>query len=176
MTSYPPPLGKASRTGIWIGIGLMAAAVVVAVVAGVLVWRLLAGEVEVIAADGTPHEVTLPADETYGTWVEPSRPATCRVVDAERGEVTLERPAGTYEVNQWDADRSFETGSGTLTVTCSPGVPDAAGTEVRLGPLPSIPGLLGVVFGGVCLGMLLGTAGLVVIIVTVVRRSRPTPA
>ncbi|QSR27338.1 hypothetical protein CFH99_17085 [Nocardioides aromaticivorans] len=175
MTSYPPPLRKASRTGIWIGVGLMVAAVAVAVVAGVLVWRLLAGEVEVIDADGTPHEVTLPADETYGTWVEPARPATCRVVDAEGGEVTLERPDGTYEVNQWDADRSFETGSGTLTVTCTPGA-DAAGTEVRLGPLPSIPGLVGLVFGGVCLGMLLGTAGLVVIVVTVVRRSRLSPA
>lgn len=173
MTSYPPPPRKASRAGIWIGVGLMAAAVVVAVVAAVLVWRLLAGEVEVIDADGTPHEVTLPADETYGTWVEPARPATCTIADADGGEVELGPVDGTYEVNQWDADRSFDTGSGALTVTCTA---TTDGVEVRLGPLPSIPGLVGLVFGGVCLGMLLGTAGLVVLIVTVVRRSRPSAA
>lgn len=173
MASYPPPLRKASRTGIWIGVGLMTAAVVVAVVAGLLVWRLLAGEVEVIDADGRPHEVTLPADDTYGTWVEPARPATCAISDADGGEVALGPVDGSYEVNQWEADRSFETGSGSLAVTCTGAVPD---TQVRVGPLPSIPGLIGLVFGGVCLGMLLGTAGLVVVIVTVVRRSRPTAA
>lgn len=173
MTSYPPPPRKPSRTGIWIGVGLMAAAVAVAVVAAVLVWRLLAGEVEVIDADGRPHEVTLPAGETYGTWVEPARPATCAIADADGREVELGPVDGTYEVNQWDADRSFDTGSGAVTVTCTATTDDA---EVRLGPLPSIPGLIGLVFGGACLGMLLGTAGLVVLIVTVVRRSRPTPA
>lgn len=173
MTSYSPP-PKAARTGIWIGVGLMAAAVVVAVVAGVLVWRLLAGEVEVIAADGEPHEVTLPADETYGIWVEPAWPATCRVEDAG-AEVELGTPDGSYEVNQWVADRSFETGSGSLTVTCD-ATTARSDTRARIGPLPSIPGLIGLVLGGVCLGMLLGTAGLVVVVVTVVRRSRPTPA
>lgn len=175
MASYPPPLRRASRTGIWIGVALMAAAAVVAVVAGVLVWRLLAGEVEVIDADGRPHEVVLEADETYGVWLEPARPATCEVADADGAAVELGPVDGSYEVNQWEADRSFDTGSGALTVTCTATAADS-GTEVRLGPLPSIPGLVGVVLGGVCLGMLLGTAGLVVIIVTVVRRSRPTPA
>lgn len=173
MASYPPPPRKASRSGIWIGVGLMAAAVVVAVVAAVLVWRMLAGEVEVIDADGLPHEVTLPADESYGTWIEPARPATCAIADADGRDVPLGPVDGSYEVNQWDADRSFDTGSGSLTVTCTATTDD---TQVRLGPLPSIPGLIGLIFGGVCLGMLLGTAGLVVIIVTVVRRSRPTPA
>lgn len=173
MASYPPPLRKASRTGIWIGVALMAAAVVVAVVAGVLVWRLLSGEVEVIAADGRPHEVTLTADETYGVWLTPSHPATCTAVDADGGDVPLGPVDGSYEVNQWDADRSFETGSGSLTVTCAAATAD---TEVRLGPLPSIPGLIGLVLGGVCLGLLLGAAGLVVVVVTLVRRSRPTPA
>lgn len=173
MTSYPPPLRKASRSGIWIGVGLMTAAVVVAVVAAVLVWRLLAGEVEVVEADGRPHEVSLPAGETYGTWVEPTRPATCEIADADGGEVELGPVDGSYEVNQWEADRSFETGSGALTLTCSGATAD---TQVRVGPLPSIPALVGLILGGVCLGMVLGTAGLVVIIVTVVRRSRPTPA
>lgn len=173
MASYPAPSRPTSRTGIWIGVALMAAAVVVAVVAAVLVWRLLAGEVEVVAADGRPHEVTLPAGESYATWVEPARPATCAITDADGGEVELGPVDGTYEVNQWDADRSFDSGSGALTVTCTGATDDA---EVRLGPLPSIPGLIGLVFGGVCLGMLLGTAGLVVLVVTVVRRSRPTPA
>lgn len=173
MTSYPPPLRKASRSGIWIGVGLMAAAVVVAVVAAVLVWRLLAGEVEVIEADGRSHDLTLPADETYGIWVEPDRPATCELADADGADVPLGPVDGSYEVNQWEADRSFETGSGSLTVTCAS---TAADTQVRVGPLPSIPGLVGLILGGVCLGMLLGTAGLVVIIVTVVRRSRPSPA
>lgn len=172
MASYPPPLRKPSRTGIWVGVGLMGAAVLVAVVAAVLVWRLLSGQVEVIDADGRPHEVTLEADETYGVWLEPARPATCEAVDTDGGVVELGPVDGSYEVNQWEADRSFDTGSGSLTVTCTATVAD---TEVRLGPLPSIPGLIGLVLGGVCLGMLLGTAGLVVLIVTIVRRNRPTP-
>lgn len=175
MASYPPPLRRASRTGIWIGVGLMAGAVVVAVVAGVLVWRLLAGEVEVVEADGQPHAVALPADENYGVWVEPARPASCEVATDDGEPVELGPVDGSYEVNQWVADRSFDTGDGALTVTCS-ATADRADAQARIGPLPSIPGLVGLVFGGVCLGMLLGTAGLVVVVVTVVRRSRPTPA
>ncbi|HVK27172.1 MAG TPA: hypothetical protein VM575_02445 [Nocardioides sp.] len=175
MASYPPELRKPPRTGIWIGVGLMAGAVVVAVVAGVLVWRLLAGEVAVVEADGQPHAVTLPADETYGVWVEPAWPAACEVATDDGEAVELGPVDGSYEVNQWVADRSFDTGSGALTVTCT-ATTGRTDTQARIGPLPSIPGLIGLVLGGVCLGMLLGTAGLVVIVVTVVRRSRPAPA
>lgn len=174
MTPVAPPPHKASRLGIKAGIALIGAAVLVAVIAGVLSWRLLAGEVEVVPADGQPHDLALAADRTYGVWLTPGRPATCELSDPDGRPVSLGPVDGTYEVNQWDADRSFESGSGVLTVTCTPGSA-LADTDVRLGPLPSIPALLGLILGGVCLGMVLGGSGLVLIIVTVVRRRRPAP-
>ena len=165
----PRPVG---RSGIWIGVALMVAAVLVLIAAGVFFWRSLSGDAVVVDADGQPHQVTLPADETYGVFLTGSRPATCTLLDrGEDGgaEVDLGAVSGSYEVNQWTADREFETGSGDLTVTCTATTPDA---EVRLGPLPSIGGLVGAIFGGLCLAGLLGVGGLVLLVVTVVRRRR----
>lgn len=164
----PRPVG---RSGIWIGLALMLAAVLVLVAAGLIFWRSLAGHAEVVDADGRPHEVTLPAEKTYGVFLTGSRPATCTLSDGGRGgqEVDLGPVSGSYEVNQWYADREFATGSGELTATCTSAAPDA---EVRLGPLPSIGGLVGALFGGLCLAGLLGIGGLVLLVVTIVRRSR----
>lgn len=161
----PRPVG---RSGIWIGVALMVAAVLVLVAAGVIFWRSLSGDAPVVDADGQAHQVTLPAEETYGVFLTASRPATCTVLDGGE-EVDLGPVSGSYEVNQWTADREFETGSGDLTVTCTATTADA---EVRLGPLPSIGGLVGAIFGGLCLAGLLGVGGLVLLVVTIVRRSR----
>lgn len=161
----PRPVG---RSGIWIGLGLMLAAVLVLVAAGLLFWRSLAGDAEVVDADGQPHQVTLPAGKTYGVFLTEARPASC-TLSADGEEVDLGPVSGSYEVNQWYADREFETGDGDLTVTCTSAAPDA---EVRLGPLPSIGGLLGAIFGGLCLAGLLGVGGLVLLVTTLVRRSR----
>lgn len=167
--SHPAAPRPVGRSGIWIGLALMLAAVLVLVAAGVIFWRSLSGDAEVVDADGAPHEVTLPAGETYGVFLTETRPATCTVSDADGREVDLGPVSGSYEVNQWYADRELETGDGDLTVTCTSAAPDA---EVRLGPLPSIGGLVGAIFGGLCLAGLLGVGGLVLLVVTVVRRSR----
>ncbi|MEV5002460.1 hypothetical protein [Nocardioides sp. LML1-1-1.1] len=161
----PRPVG---RSGIWIGVALMVAAVLVLVAAGVIFWRSLSGDASVVDADGRPHQVTVPADETYGVFLTGSRPATCTILDGG-DEADLGPVSGSYEVNQWTADREFETGSGDLTVTCTATTPEA---EVRLGPLPSIGGVVGAIFGGLCLAGLLGVGGLALLVVTVVRRSR----
>lgn len=165
----PVPTRPVGRSGIWIGIALMLAAVLVLVAAGVIFWRSLSGDATVIDADGQPHQVALPNEETYGVFLTASRPASCTAVTGDGTPVDLGSVPGSYEVNQWSADRSFDTGDGELTFTCTATSPDA---EVRLGPLPSIGGLLGAIFGGLCLAGLLGVGGLVLLVVTVVRRSR----
>lgn len=164
----PVPARPVGRSGIWIGIALMLAAVLVLVAAVVIFWRSLSGDASVVDADGRPHQVTLPAEETYGVFLTDARPATCTILDGGE-EVDLGPVSGSYEVNQWYADRELDTGSGDLTVTCTATAPDA---EVRLGPLPSIGGLIGAIFGGLCLAGLLGVGGLVLLVATVVRRSR----
>lgn len=168
---HAPAPKRTSRTGIWVAVGLLVAAVVVAVAAGVVVWRLLSGEVVVVAADGQAHQVDLPADETYGVFVTDGRPVTCEAVAGDGTAISFGPVNGSYEVNEWEADRSFDTADGDLEVTCTALAGD--GAEVRLGPLPSIPGLIGTIFGGACLGLFLGAAGLAVLVVTLVRRNRP---
>ncbi|NHA01872.1 hypothetical protein G5V59_25530 [Nocardioides sp. W3-2-3] len=83
MTS-PVPTRPVGCSGIWIGIALMLAAVLVLVAAGVIFWRSLSGDATVIDADGQPHQVALPSEETYGVFLTASRPASLHSRDRRR--------------------------------------------------------------------------------------------
>lgn len=159
-------------TGIWVGAALMVLAVLLVVGAVVFFWQSLTGDSEVVAADGSAHEVTLPADEDYGLFADSfDQPPSCELTDGAGNAVDLDRVSGSYEVNNWTAVRSFQTGDGDLTITCAQ-VDTGEDTDVRLGPLPSVGTLVAVMLGGIGLGALCGLGGLVLLIVTIVRRNR----
>jgi len=124
----------------------------------------------VFEADGRPHHLSLPAHERRAIFVEPSTFADCDVTDGSGDRVSLRHPSGKYTYNDWMADQTFDTRDGDLTFVCFAADP-LSGTfddpgSVWIGRIPSA----GAMLGGIALAfigpMLLGLAGLLVLVVT----------
>ena len=58
--------------------------------------------------------------------------------------------------------RTFDPGSGNLDITCA-GEP---GTEIEIGPAPSLTGLVGGILAAVGIPLLLGGAGFLIVVIT----------
>lgn len=173
-----PPGSRPGRAGIWIGIGLLVAAIVVPIILAVtLVIPAFQLDQRTFQADGKPQTLVLPANADYAVYVVDNEfytylDARCEVADSEGVAIPLERPSGKATVNGWKVQSRFATGSGTVVATCiSPGG-DGSVQDVRIGRSPDMAAMLGGIFGAIAAAGLLGLAGLVCIIVTVVRRSR----
>ncbi len=160
-------------SGWWFVLG--GALLVGAVAAGValLLWTLSSFmETDAtVPADGVAHPVSVPADGDRVLWFPAGTRLTCRVVDSEAGQdVALGAVSGSFEKSDGDGDwfaaRRFDPGSGELDVTCaSPG----ARPDVQVGPAPDIGGFLRSIALTVTVPLLMGLAGLVVLLVTAVR-------
>ncbi|QYJ04572.1 hypothetical protein KUV85_02525 [Nocardioides panacisoli] len=170
----PPPPPRPARPrpglrGVWLGVLLMVLGVVVLVVGMVATWKPLFDADAVVAADGREHVVSLPAGEERGLWLREGEPATCTAVDADGDAVRFERPGGEYTVNEWRASNRFGTGAGDVVLTCDSPVP---GTEVRISALPGVATVIVAMLLSCGIGIALGLGGLVLLVVTLVRRSR----
>ncbi|MEV7428650.1 hypothetical protein AB0N29_03460 [Nocardioides sp. NPDC092400] len=158
-------------SGWWFAMGgaLLVAAVASGI--GLLVWTL-SGFLDTdatVSGDGRPHLVTVDDDRDRVLWLRTDDPTACRVVDATTGqEVRLGPVGGTFEKSdgsgEWTADSRFRPGSGELEVTCA-----AGGAPVQVGHAPDVRGFVGGIVATVAVPLVLGLAGLVVLLVTAVR-------
>jgi hypothetical protein len=166
-----------TRPSAWwfaVGAGLLVAAVAVFVV--VLV-RTVSGFVAVdatVPADDRPHEVTWSGTERRMVWVRERDDASCTFTDPRTGAEVPQSPtlasySKTTGSTSWVGLQTFAGTAGAVRVVC-----DAASGPVQVGPAPSIRGFGGGIAVAVLALVLLGLAGLVVLVVTgVLFVSRP---
>ncbi|KXP03416.1 hypothetical protein [Tsukamurella pseudospumae] len=171
-----PSKPRPGRTGVWVGIGLLIAAVVVPIVLVVtLIVPAFGGDRDEFSADGARHSLSLPAGEKYALFVPSSGDGflhdvpSCVVAATGGRPITVRRPSGEVSLNGWRVFGTFDTGSGKVDVTCTARSSD---TTLRVGKYPEIGKAVGGIFGAIGAAGVLGVAGIVLIIVTVVRRSR----
>ena len=163
------------------GAVLLVAAVAIGVTALVLTFRGFTA-VDATVEPGTSATVVVSegdADADRLAWGVRGQPPDCDVVDAATGEpVVQQAPRGTFTKDlggrSWRGLYAFDPGSGRLEVGCA-----RSGGPLQIGPAPGA-GLLGGLVTGILVPLLLGGAGLVVLVVTGIlfatRAPRPGPA
>lgn len=126
----------------------------------------------VVPADGEAHVVEVAGGERRALFTSGGATVDCSVVDGSGADLALSGVGGEFTVNEWQAVATFPTGDGTLTLTC-----DGAGPvgDVRVGELPSTAVLVGGLAVGILVPLVLGTLGLVVLVVTGVRWATRPP-
>lgn len=181
MTQTPPPAGHPGRPAPtkyrpkprWWVIGgvLLVLAPVVFVASLFTVLSPLFREDAVFAADNQTHVVDLPAGEERALFTPQGSEVSCSSVDADGADVELRGVGGDFTVNEWQAVARFDTGDGEVTFQCEGAGPTG---EVRIGSLPSGGAFVAGLLIGILVPIVLGGAGLVVLIVTaVLYASRP---
>ena len=172
--AFPP--AKKRPSGWWFLVGglLLVAAVVTAVL---LFVRTLSSFMEVearVPADNAPHAVEVGTDGDRFLWAREGGTADCVLVERGSGTpVHLEPVLGSFTRSggsgEWQAVARFDPGSGDLEFTClSAGGPAEIGPELRMGSF------MGAIVLTVVLPLVLGLAGLVVLLVTgILWSSRP---
>lgn len=144
----------------------------------VLAWGAVVGERVAVPADGRPHAVEVEPGDDYGVWSREAEPVDCVVLDPPAGEpadeerhrVRTSPVPGELTVQDWTARVRFGSRDGSLTLVCDGSV---TGSEARVGPVPSVPVTVVLTVGSVLVAVLLGLAGLVLLVVGLLRRSRP---
>jgi ferric-dicitrate binding protein FerR (iron transport regulator) len=169
MSSRPRPGLK----GVWFGVAAMVAAVAVpAVVLLVLVVPQVRGDAQYVAADGAAHSLTVPGGTRMGLYTtERTGPIPCRVASADGAQLVIVWINGEVTVNQWTATRSFDSGDGRIVVTCAE-TRIGAEDQVRVDQLPNVVVMVGGILGAIAFGILFMSIGTVLVVVTLVRRSR----
>ena len=156
------PGSKARPSGWWfvVGVVLLLAG---AASFGWFLYRSVDGFAEIearVPADGAAHQVNIAPDREMFLWVQDDGGTECQVLDRGGTEaVTIHAVSGSYTRASWVAAGRFGSGTGRLTVTCTGG-PAEIGPEVDVGAFV-INLLL-----AIGLPLLLGGAGLAVIVVT----------
>lgn len=158
-----------------LGGGLLVAALAAAISLFVWVLSSFLAVDATVPADGSPHRVTATAGAGRVLWVHPGEGAQCRVADPASGdELRLSAVDGRFQKSdgsgEWIAAQRFEPTSDQVEVTCDP----AAG-EVQVGPEPSIGSLVGAIALTIGVPLVLGAAGLIVLLVTAVRWATGRP-
>lgn len=172
--AYPPLSGayaapaeskKPGAIGIILGIVL----IVAGFVGGVAIVMAATADIRnatAYPADDQYHNVNLPGGQKQGIWINNSGKGRCDVEDSSGTEVTsLAAENGSQSVNGWTLAVSFTPDtSDTYQVGCHS---DSGDFSFKVAPLMSA----GMVGAGVAVMGVGGLAGLVLIIVTAVRRS-----
>lgn len=161
------------RTGLWVGIGAIIAAIVVPVV--LLLTMVLPQfrlNEQVVPLDGAPHAVTLPPDAEYAVLAETRSKVgapSCVLTAPDGAPIRLRAVSGGVTVNNRMVLRTFDTGAGEVVATCAP-APGYA--DVALGKYPDMGRLLVGIFGAFGFAIAFGGVGSVLVILALVRRSR----
>lgn len=190
----PPPASarqpRPRAWGWWLGAGLLVLAVVVFVVGVAVSVGSVASSVgtdrdTVVDVDGRPHPVTLRDTDTGYLWNGFDATPHCTVTDRASGRPLPVRPvhgavSRTDDGDSFGAFGRFDAGSGRVVVTCVP-APGSASTfgSITVGPDPHIGRSVALIMLTILVPIVLGVAGVVVLIVMTVlwatRPPRPRP-
>jgi hypothetical protein len=172
-----PPRGRPSALWFLVG-GLLVAA---GVAAGIVLFLRIfdSGFLDVDATvppDGEVHRVTVdPGTDRY-LWARQDGSTDCVVLDAATGgAITLGSVDGrvtrTADGDSWQAVASFDPGSGSLAVTCSPEAGPA-----QIGPSLDVGDFVGRILVAILVPLVLVGLGLAALIGTAVLwATRPKP-
>ncbi|MET9329128.1 hypothetical protein [Tsukamurella sp. NPDC003166] len=172
MSQASAPVSPAAR--IRLGLGLLLAVIAVPIVLILTLtlpqFRL---DAHVVPLDGAPHTVELPSGTEYAvlaaTRVKEGAPS-CLLTGLDGAPVPLREVSGAVTVENRMVLRTFDTGGGRITATCTP----APGySEVVLGKRPDMPRLLGGIFGAFGFALLAGAPAVVLLIAGLARCRRP---
>lgn len=167
------PTIRSGRFGLlgWVGLLLCVLALVAVAVPGFGYTRARADDG--VRLDGSPQHVQLPANRTYGIYVDDADNSgyamSCSAVDARGRDASMADPGWSVSSSNTEVlDLVFDTGSGELTITCA--VP---GEQVTARPVPND----GAMLLGIVLAVGLGCTGLGLLLAWAVERSsrRATP-
>lgn len=161
---YAAPPKKPRPRALWFVVGgvLLVLAPLVFVGALFSVLRPLTQEDAVFAADGQPHQVSVDADAERALFSEDGSPVSCSATDGSGEEIEFRNVTGEFTINEWQALGRFDTGDGELTFTCE----NASGSDVRIAQLPSTATFVVGLLVGLIVPLVLGLAGIVILIVT----------
>jgi hypothetical protein len=175
MTSYPQPgpLKPAgpSQTWTWVGVGILVLAVVLT---GFFVWKV----VETLPRTPQPAgagPVHLDQDGLTIYSSQPVLPPACEAKDSTGADVQLKRPSGseTITINSktwYVVSRSAEpVPAGDYSVSCTDSETKAT---YAIGPRSSVLGFVGAIFGAIGSFVILGIAGVLILVISVLKRRR----
>jgi len=164
---------KPGIVGIIVGIAL----IVVGVAAGVIVIVTTALDsavgvmgAETFSSDAPPAEVSLEAGSDMGIWLDQMSVGNCGVLDPSMAEVPLTKSGFVSQtMNDFRLVATFTPPvDGVYTVMCES---YSSSVLFKVAPTIATAGLAAGIVVGVLLIVLLPIAGIIVLIVTVVRRS-----
>lgn len=169
----PAPI-KQRPSGWWfvLGGGLLAAGIVIfSSLMLFVVLRSVRTDVSV-AADGTPHAVTVDSDQSQLVWAREGRNSDCSIIDRTTGAEVARSGLGatSYTKGSYYGEYVFASGSGQLEITCN-----RSGSDILIGPEPSAALLVGGILGAIGSLLVLGL-GVAVLIVTAIRFAKRPPA
>lgn len=127
-----------------------------------------------VPADDEQHELHLPADAERGIWLRSGDSVRCTLTDSDGDDIALGRPGGTYQLNDWTAQHVFDTGDGTVVITCSPTPGAYLDAEIRIGPVSGFAHAMIAVFVSI-VAVLVLLAGLGMALAFTRRRRRAAP-
>jgi len=125
-------------------------------------------------SDGNSNQVSITGTADMGIWASASLVSgTCQVADPSGNDVALNYSSISQNVNSWWLYATFTpNGSGTYTVACSQGM--GFSFDYLVAPTIVTKSVVGGLFGGIAAGFVAFVVGLVLIIVTAVRRGKWT--
>jgi hypothetical protein len=166
-TPVPAAPGTKPRpSAAWFGVGV-ALVIVAAVFAGVGIGRVVHTVTHRDAEFGGPglHRVTLTPDATRAVFVQSGgRHVRCVAVDGSGRRVRFDRPSGSATYDGWRWVATFDTGDGSLVFHCA----GRGAGSVRIQGLPSIGMVFSTLLLGILLPLVLGGAGLLVLLITTI--------
>jgi hypothetical protein len=175
MTSYAQPgpskSARPSQTWTWIGVGLLVLAVVLT---GFFVWKV----VETLPRTPLPvgaGPVHLDQDGLTFYSSQPVLPPACEATDSTGADVPLKRPSGseTITINSktwYVVSRSAEpVPAGDYSVSCTDRETNAT---YAVGPRSSVLAFVGAIFGAIGSFVILGIAGVLVLVISGLKRRR----
>lgn len=136
------------------------------------VLRPLTQEDAVFRASDGPVRVDLPADEQRAVFSDGLGPTRCRATDGNGDPLPMRRPLGDFSYNEWTAVHEFPTGDGDVTIECAA---DAGDARFRVADLPSTGGFVAGILIGVIGPLLLGGAGLVMLVIVAILYATGAP-
>ena len=177
----PPPVRRRRPSGWWFAVGGVLVVVAIATFVALFAWTLT-GFLDTDAtvdADGRPETVRIDGSDRRMLWLEDGLSQTCVVADPDTGDEIPTRPVNDDFTRSegdtgWTGSVTFAPGSGRVEVTCT------GGGTVVVGPAPAIGSFVTGLLATILVPLLLGGAGVVVLIITGVlfatgrpRRDRP---
>ncbi|MCL2652520.1 MAG: hypothetical protein FWD63_01855 [Propionibacteriaceae bacterium] len=171
------PPNKPGVIGIAMGIVL---AVVGWIAGGAIIAMSVVGSVQSLTAaptlyaDGTDNQVDLVGGQSTGIWTPYTSYISCRVTDPTGANVSVAGPTISTHINNYYLLGNFTpAASGTYTVNCGTSMPTGYTPEsFKIAPMVSVNNTVVGALLGVLVIIVLFFAGIVLLVVTISRRSR----